>query len=125
MDAEVERSREDFEFEQFESRLAAALLAADPGAALKKLRAESANRFEHTTEDGFRMSALIIARLRFERLLNGSPTATRAYRDDAERFTAQFRRYHHAVPPRATHPAAEADAYEIWRPRECAPPELI
>lgn len=108
MDAE---ENEQLAFERFEARLAAALLSPDPGAALQSL---SELDRTYTTEDGFRMSALIIARLRFERLMNGSVAAARSYRDDAEHFTAQFRRYHHAVPPLATHPAAEAAAFEAW-----------
>ena len=65
---------------------------------------------------GIRMAALLVARLRFERLMQGSPAAADAFARDAAEFAREFKRYHHAVPPTAALPSEEAALYERWRP---------
>lgn len=65
-------------------------------------------------EAGLRMSALITTRLRFERLLNGSPRAAQCFADDPERFAQLFRAYHQAVAPTAHGPRAEAELFDVW-----------
>lgn len=90
----------DDELLRCEERLAASLLAADPAAAL--------------AGDGWVVTALLVARLRFERLLHGSRVARERFRDDPRAFALEFRRYHAGVAPRAFHPQAEARDYEAW-----------
>ena len=62
-------------------------------------------------EDGFRISALLVARLRFERLLNGHPAVPDWLDRDAAGFAETFRRYHAAVPPTAFFPPDEARTF--------------
>lgn len=91
---------------RLQARLANALLAPDPVASLA---AES-----HVDPDGLRIAALLVAKLRFQRLMNGSPRANEWFLRDPAAFTAAFRRYHRSVPPRALDPWGEADAFEDW-----------
>lgn len=101
----------------FESLLAGALLAEDPVAALARaaqdprLSADLAHRLRTTDPDGFRMAALLVAKLRFERILRGRGTAAAWFARDPEGFTAVFRAYHHATPPTAFFPRDEADLF--------------
>lgn len=62
--------------------------------------------------DGVRVAALLVAKLRFERLLNGSADVAEEFDDDAEGFAAKFKRYHRAVAPTAWSPVDEA---ALWR----------
>ncbi len=107
-------------FEHYEARLADALCARDPGAAFAELRADPVvgawlgNGLDFAREDGFRIAALLVARLRFERLLHGSREAGDAFHADARAFTDRFRRYHASVAPIATTPTEEAAQFEAW-----------
>jgi hypothetical protein len=68
------------------------------------------------------MAAILVVRLRFERLLRGSPVAEEWFERDPESFAEAFRRYHAEVPPRAFFPADEAALFRAWRDRRAAPP---
>lgn len=104
----------------FERILADALRAADPAAALRaaatepRLPAALRRALANADEDGVRLSALLVARLRFERLIQGSPEAARWFEEDAAGFTSAFRRYHQAVPGRSFFPRAEAQLFAEW-----------
>jgi len=74
--------------------LRASLLAADP--------------------DGLRLTALLVAKLRFERVIRGSSAAGAWFDRDPAAFSAAFRRYHAAVPPSEPFPAAEARSFLAW-----------
>lgn len=63
---------------------------------------------------GLRLSNLIVARLRFERLTHGDAGADADYETDPEAFTRRFHAYHHAVPAHASDPAGEARAWRDW-----------
>ena len=105
----------------FERRMVAILTARDPGAALqaaaadRTLPAELRHAFACAYPDGVRLAALLVARLRFERLIHGSEEAARAYEQDPESFTEEFRRYHHAAPPISFFPVGEARQFAEWR----------
>jgi len=66
-------------------------------------------------EDGLRMSVLLVVRLRFERLLRGSPEAEAWFDEDPAAFAAAFRSYHSAVRPTAFFPQGEAELWATWR----------
>ena len=106
--------------ELVERLLAAALVARDPADALAhaasdpRLSAEAARRLAAIDVDGFRLSALLVARLRFERLLHGHPAVAAWLDDDAEGLTDTFRAYHAEVPPTAFFPPGEARAFDAW-----------
>jgi hypothetical protein len=101
--------------------MARAITSTDPVAALRsaardrRLDGELRRRLAAADEDGVRLSALLVARLRFERLIRGSPEAEEWYDADAERFTEAFRRYHAEVAPTAFFPPAEAELFARWR----------
>ncbi len=105
----------------FEQQLAEILLAADPVAALAaaaadpNLAPELRAALRAADPDGLRLSALFIARLRFERLLQGDADAAASFEADPASFTAEFRRYHAAVPPTAFFPQTEAALFRRWR----------
>lgn len=104
-----------------EAPLAAILLADDPAAALARAVADEAldpglrEALRAVDLDGLRISALFVARLRFERLLQGDADAAGAFDADPGAFSAEFRRYHHEVPPTAFFPQDEAVLYRRWR----------
>lgn len=104
-----------------EQLVAAALVARDPLEALARaardprLSSEAARQLAAIDADGFRITALLIARLRFERLLHGHAEAAAWYEADPVGFTAAFRRYHAEVPPTAFFPPEEARAFDAWR----------
>jgi hypothetical protein len=109
--------REDVRCEEL---LAAALTAVDPCGALAaaardpSLSATARARLATIDEDGFRISALLVARLRFERLLHGHPAVPDWLDRDAAGFTETFRQYHAAVPPTAFFPPDEAATFAAW-----------
>ncbi|MDP2342127.1 MAG: DUF692 family protein [Deltaproteobacteria bacterium] len=84
---------------------ARALLAEDPVGAIRAW-------FPDVDVDGVRTAGLLIAKLRFERLLNGDADVTGDFSADPAAFVARFRRYHHIVEPTAFHPVDEA---KLWR----------
>jgi hypothetical protein len=106
---------------RFEQLLAAALRAPDPARAVQQAADDetlpSALRaaLRAADPDGVRLAALLIARLRFERLLQGDPDAAAWFEADPGAFTAAFRRYHEAVAPTAFFPADEAALFRTWR----------
>lgn len=111
---------DDAQYALYETLLSDALRAGDLDAARRALVGDPrvagvlASAVPHAREDGFRIAALLVARLRFERLLHGSRAAGDAFRADARAFTERFRAYHREVEPRATTPAEEAADFERW-----------
>jgi hypothetical protein len=104
--------------EALELALAEVLRAPDPVAALDARAVADpalAALAQHVSRDGLRLAALLVARLRFERLVNGSREAERESNDHPEEFARAFRRYHAEVPPSAVFPAAEARTWDAWR----------
>jgi hypothetical protein len=106
---------------RFDRALADALIAADPVAALRAAAADDwppelreALATAAAQEDGVRLTALLVVKLRFERLVQGSRRAGEWFDRDARDFADAFRRYHAAVPPTATDPRGEADLFERW-----------
>lgn len=105
---------------RLERALVRALCAPDPVEALRRaskaLPVELRRAIQNAaTEDGVRMAALLSARLRFERLMRGSPDAEEWFERDPEAFAEAFRRYHAEVPPRAFFPQGEARLFARWR----------
>jgi hypothetical protein len=104
----------------YERRLTQILLAPDPGRALaaaavdRRLPPSLRRAFAVADPDGVRLTALLVARLRFERLLRGCPEAELAFKSNPAAFTAIFGRYHRQVPPSAFFPAAEATLFRGW-----------
>jgi hypothetical protein len=111
----------------FERRYLRALRAEDPVGALRalakdrRIAADVRRRLGGADADGVRLTALLVAKLRFERLLNGSREAADWFRRDPAAFTRVFGRYHRAVPQTAFFPKAEARAFDAWLRRRQGP----
>jgi hypothetical protein len=109
------------DFAMYEKLVARAMRAPDPMAALRaaardrRLDPDTRRRLANASEDGVRMSALLVARLRFERLMRGSPEAEQWFDEDPGTFSAAFRAYHEAVPPTAFFPRDEARQFRAWK----------
>jgi hypothetical protein len=103
-----------FDLERYERAMAGVMLAGDPVAALEALPPDDRALLEPIDRDGLRIAALLVARLRFERLMNGSRAAADWFEEDPRAFTAAFKRYHTAVAPLSTIPKLEARAFEAW-----------
>jgi len=70
---------------------------------------------ESTAEDdGRRLTALLVAKLRFERTQRGSALLSRSFDEDPEGFSELFRRYHASEPMRDLFPAAEAERFRAF-----------
>jgi hypothetical protein len=91
----------------FQSALEAALRSSDPAAF-----ATAAH--PHLRSDDLRLTALHVARLRSERLLQGSPAAASWFDLAPADFAAAFRRYHREVPPTGFLPSEEARSFDAW-----------
>ena len=108
------------EYARYEELLVRIMTSADPVATLRQAAGDDslppalARALLAADPDGVRLSALLCARLRFERLLRGFPVAERWFDEDPEDFTATFARYHSAVPPTAFFPAQEALLFQKW-----------
>lgn len=111
----------DFDLERYEAVMARALGALDPWASLQEalgdpsLPANLREALACVEEDGLRISGLLVAKLRFERLTNGSTVLARWFEEDPQGFTAAFRRYHASVPSTALFPSDEVAGFERWR----------
>lgn len=108
------------ELAALERRVAAALRAHDPAAALAAAAEDPAfspelqRRIAAVQGDGLRLAARLVTRLRFERLVQGSPHASAWFEDEPRSFVAAFRRYHAEVPASAAFPADEAALFAAW-----------
>jgi hypothetical protein len=104
-----------------EAILAAAMRADDPVRAIldaadrdPALDPWTRDALRRVDPDGVRMQALLVARLRFERLLQGSAALAERFEQDPDALTQRFRRYHREVPMHAHFPADEAAAFARW-----------
>lgn len=101
--------------------LGAAMRAEDPVAALREAAEDPSldpalrDALRAVDPDGVRLQALLVARLRFERLLAACPEVGRELDEEPEAFSATFRAYHREVPMSAWFPGAEARLYRAWR----------
>lgn len=97
----------------FERQLAARLRGAEESGA-ELLPQALQDCLERIDADGLRVSQMLIARLRFERLMQGSATARRWFAEDAAGFAVAFRRYAERVPCPSIHPWDEARAFAAF-----------
>lgn len=112
------------ELEGYEELFSRAFSSRDPLAVLRAARDDGATpaalreALSALDEQGVRLSSLIVTRLRFERLLNGSRVAGEWFERAPAEFTAAFKRYQDEVAPQASFAQDEARAFEAWRRRE-------
>ncbi len=104
----------------FERAYGAALCERDPVAAFTRLAETSAcppdlrTALSAADPDGVRLTALLIAKLRFQRVLNGSGDAARWFMRDGPGFAAAFLGYHRRELPTNHGPAREARNFQAW-----------
>lgn len=117
-------AEEDDELDAYEELMARAFRSRQPLRVLREACSSPATppglrqALANIDEDGVRITSLIVTRLRFERLINGSVSAGEWFIDDSASFVAAFKRYQDAVPPTASFPPQEAHDFEAWRARE-------
>lgn len=108
------------ELAKFQRLLAEALRARNPAHAVASVARRSdlsaplraaARRIDG---DGATLTALLISKLRFERLLRGAREAERWFDQDPRSFTAAFRAYQRDVPATAHFPSDEAKLFFAW-----------
>ncbi len=105
---------------RFEVWIADALVSRDPVPLLDKARedrelpAALKEALAAADPDGLRLTALLVAKLRFERLIRGSSKAGEWFDRDPRGFTETFRRYHAQVPPTTSEPRGETRIFEAW-----------
>jgi len=107
--------------------LASAMRAPDPVARLVPLIARATGRRAISTaeRDGIRTNALLVATIRFQRLVRWSLKSKDWFLTDTPAFVAAFRRYHRTVPMTAHFPRQEARLFRAWlarQPRTLRPP---
>ena len=105
---------------RMQAMLADLLLAPDPEQALREHRSRAGAPVElgAIDADGLRLAALLVAKLRFQLLMNASSEANDWFARDGAGFTAAWKRYHHGVPPVALDPWREHDAFAAWCARQ-------
>lgn len=64
--------------------------------------------------DGLRLTALLVQKLRFERILRGDPEVRRRFDEEPEATAEAIRRYLEETAPRAIFPAEEARAFRTF-----------
>lgn len=112
--------------ESFAAFIARALRSPDPVARLRErladpnLDVEERARLRAVDEDGFRVAALIVAKLRFERLMQGSARVAHGFALDAQAFADAFREYHEQVPMTSPMPWEEGKSFEDWARRQAS-----
>jgi hypothetical protein len=92
--------------------MARVLLDPDPGAA--RARLDAGDGIARADEDGLRVAALLIVKLRFERVMQGSHLARRAFEANPAQFAEMFRAYHTQAAPQSPLATAEGAAFERW-----------
>lgn len=108
------------EYATFERVVARALRSEDPAAAFAaaaedpSLGPELRAALTHAASDGVRLAALLVVRLRFERLMRGSDDAAARFERAPKEFVERFRRYHAEVAPTAFLPRDEVRLFEDW-----------
>ncbi|MCI0586854.1 MAG: hypothetical protein L0323_08455 [Planctomycetes bacterium] len=105
---------------RFEVWIADALVSRDPVPLFEKAREDPdlapalKEALAAADPDGLRLTALLVAKLRFERLVRGSSNAGEWFDRDPRGFTEAFRRYHAEVVPTTSEPRAEKRLFEAW-----------
>jgi hypothetical protein len=112
---------------RLEEILVQAMTAPDPAVELMRHSADEAlpktlrRALSSVDGDGVRLTALLVAKLRFERLLRGSPEAEHLFTTDPARFAQTFRRYHESIPLDDFFPAREAQRFRAFLAQRTAP----
>lgn len=111
---------------QLQDQLARVLASAEPRAELERLKEkvdpETRARLEHIQPQGLELSATLILKLRFDRVMRGEPAMAQEYDARPDEFTREFLDYCARNPCRAYFPAEEAAQFQAWRNRSSSSP---
>ena len=103
---------------RFQKLVADALTSTDPFEALRAAREglppDLRAAVDAADRDGVEMTALLVVKLRFERLMQGSRHAIEWFDRDPAGFSDAMRRYHTEVPPSAHDPREENRLFMRW-----------
>ena len=78
---------------------------------------------EGVDPDGFELTRLIVKKLRFELIVRGDSDLEAWFDRDPAAFTAAFKAYDRAEPPRSWFPREEAEKFREWcESRNLLPP---
>ena len=105
---------------RLQQRLALCLADLDPIAALREaqndpdLDAREREWLAGVDLDGLRLTALMVQKLRFERILRGDPEVRQRFEADPEATAATIEEYLEESAPRAVFPAEEARAFRAF-----------
>jgi hypothetical protein len=108
---------------EFQRILALALHDAAPRERLRELAQDAAltsderGLLEAIDDDALKLTSLVVRKLRFERVLRGSPEVREELERDPDRVRGELRAYVREVPPRFGFPDDEARAFEVHRRR--------
>jgi hypothetical protein len=69
---------------------------------------------EGVDPDGLELTRLIVKKLRFELIVRGDALLDAWFDRDPAAFTAAFKDYDCAVPPRSWFPREEAESFRAW-----------
>jgi hypothetical protein len=111
---------------RLQKALARALTAPDPALAVRRAArdrrhpAHLRRALRAARGTGVEIAALLVARLRFERLVRGCPEAEAWFEREPAGFASAFRRYHAEVAPTAFFPSDEARLFQAWQSRRPA-----
>lgn len=114
---------------KLEAVLAQAMRSADPLAELQQAATDPSlppglrRALAGADGDGVRLAALLVCKLRFERLIRACAEAEELFTADPEQFAATFRRYHEAVPPTDFFPPREAQRFRLFLAGDAADSE--
>ncbi|HEU4420512.1 MAG TPA: hypothetical protein VFT55_16360 [Planctomycetota bacterium] len=72
---------------------------------------------EAISEDGLRLTRVLVRKLRIERLVAGDAAMAELYRSDPAAFAKQFTLYEARMPPHAVFPSEEAQQFAAQRKR--------
>lgn len=66
---------------------------------------------DYIDADGWRMTHLLMMKLRFERLLNAIPSMRELFEQDSEKFMKTFNEWHHQCPSDTFFPQEEIEKF--------------
>jgi len=105
---------------ELQAALVACCAAEDPAAALAEARAshpELAPWLGTVDVEGLRLTALLIRKLRFERIVRGDPNLAARFEADPSGFTAILKEYLAAESPSCVFPEDEAERFRRFLAR--------
>ena len=105
---------------ELQAVLVSCLAAEDPAAALVVARASHPELdpwLETVDLEGLRLTALLIRKLRFERIVRGDPNLAARFEADPSGFTSIFREYLVTESPNRVFPEEEAEGFRRFLAR--------